>query len=232
MTRFREGRPMAGDGSVRARGHGGTTGPHDGDAVAEGSGLSAGPDAADAGKRPRAPRKAPHDDDSAEAAVAREPGHPLTVSRSHAPSTLQPGPYVSQSEVRVRYVETDQMGVVHHSHYFAWFEIGRTDFIRALGTSYARLERDGLLLAIAEATVRYLNGAHYDDVLLVRTRLERVQSRSVTFGYEVLRVEPEPGIRVATASMKLIALDRGGSPRTLPPDFRRLLESVRARTGD
>ncbi len=138
----------------------------------------------------------------------------------------------SESLVRVRYVDTDQMGVVHHSHYFAWFEIGRTDFIRALGTSYAQLERTGLLLAIAEATVRYINGAHYDDLLVVRTRLERVQSRSVTFGYEVLRLEPEPNLRLATATMKLIALDRAGSTRTLPPDFRRLLESVVGRTGD
>ncbi len=135
-------------------------------------------------------------------------------------------PYVAQSEVRVRYVETDQMGFAHHSNYFAWFEIGRTDFIRALGTSYARLEREGLLLAIAEAQVRYLSAARYDELLVVRTRLERVQSRSVTFGYEVERLDPEPRVRVATSTMKLIALDANGSPRTLPPDFRRLLDEV------
>ena len=135
-------------------------------------------------------------------------------------------PRVSESLVRVRYVETDQMGLAHHSNYFAWFEIGPTDFIRGLGTSYAQLERGGLLLAIAEASVRYLNGAHYYDVLVVRTRLERVQSRSVTFAYEVRRVEPEPQARIATAGMKLIALDRDGSPRTFPLDFRRLLEQV------
>ncbi len=135
-------------------------------------------------------------------------------------------PLVTESVVRVRYVDTDQMGVAHHSNYFAWFEIDRTDFIRALGTTYARLERDGRLLAIAEASVRYLNGAHYDDLLLVRTRLERVQSRSVTFAYEVHRLEPEPPVRIATAEMKLIAIDRQGSTRTLQADFRRLLESV------
>ena len=118
------------------------------------------------------------------------------------------------------------MGFAHHSNYFAWFEIGRTDFIRALGTSYAQLERDGLRLAIAEASVRYLQAARYDDRLVVSTRLERVQSRSVTFAYEVERAEPEPPVRVATSTMKLIALDANGSPRTLPPDFRRRLEAV------
>ncbi len=136
------------------------------------------------------------------------------------------GPLVSQSELRVRYVETDQMGFAHHSNYFAWFEIGRTDFIRELGTSYAQLEREGLLLAIGEASVRYQQAARYDDVLQVRTWLERVQSRSVTFGYEVTRTDPEPRVRVATATMKLIALDANGATRTLPPDFRKRLEDV------
>lgn len=148
------------------------------------------------------------------------------VARSELRATRTREPLVSQSEVRVRYVETDQMGVAHHSNYFAWFEVGRTDFIRILGTSYAQLERDGLLLAIGEAQVRYLQAAHYDDVLLVNTRLERVQSRSVTFAYEVVRVEPEPRSRVAIATMKLIAIDANGSPRTLPPEFRHRLQEV------
>ncbi len=120
------------------------------------------------------------------------------------------------------------MGFAHHSNYFAWFEIGRTDFIRALGTSYAELERGGLLLAIAEASVRYLQAARYDDRLIVTTRLDRVQSRSVTFAYEVERIDPGPRVRVATSTMKLIALDAHGSPRMLPPDFRRRLEEVAA----
>src|SRR5512146_464418 len=130
------------------------------------------------------------------------------------------------SHVRVRYVETDQMGFAHHSNYFAWFEIGRTDFIRELGTSYRRLEGEGLLLAIAEAQVRYHQPARYDDLLRVETRLERVQSRSVTFAYQVFREEPAPALRLASATMKLIALGRDGAPRTLPPEFRRVLEAA------
>src|SRR5512142_3558213 len=116
------------------------------------------------------------------------------------------------------------MGFAHHSNYFAWFEIGRTDFIRELGTSYAQLERDGLLLAIAEAQVRYHQPARYDDILRVDTRLERVQSRSVTFAYQVFREEPAPALRLASATMKLIALGRNGVPRTLPAEFRVVLE--------
>jgi acyl-CoA thioester hydrolase len=133
---------------------------------------------------------------------------------------------VAQSPVRVRYLETDRMGVVHHSRYFAWFEIGRTDFIRTLGTSYAQLEREGVLLVVAEAQVRYLSPAHYDEVLRVDTRLQRVQSRSTTFVYEVFRTDPGPETRLATATMKLIALDANGSPRTLPLDFRHRLQEV------
>ena len=133
---------------------------------------------------------------------------------------------ISASHVRVRYVETDQMGFAHHSNYFAWFEIGRTDFIRELGTSYAQLERDGLLLAIAEAQVRYHQPARYDELLRVETRLERVQSRSVTFAYEILREEPGPETRLASATMKLIALGRNGVPRTMPVEFRKVLEAA------
>ncbi len=132
----------------------------------------------------------------------------------------------STSHLRVRYVETDQMGVAHHSNYFAWFEIGRTDFIRELGTSYRQLESEGLLLAIAEAQVRYHQPARYDDLLRVDTRLERVQSRSVTFAYEIFREEPGPDTRRASATMKLVALDRRGALRTLLPEFRRRLEQV------
>ena len=161
---------------------------------------------------------------SPDAADARSSAPALPPSRSRPGATSTP--LVSTSQLRVRYVETDQMGFAHHSNYFAWFEIGRTDFIRELGTSYARLEREGLRLAIAEAMVRYLQAARYDDVLEVRTWLERVQSRSVTFGYEVTRTDPQPRARVATATMKLIALDAKGTPRTLPPEFRRRLEDV------
>jgi acyl-CoA thioester hydrolase len=95
----------------------------------------------------------------------------------------------STIEFRVRYAETDQMGVVYHSHYLVWCEIGRTDLIRQLGTSYASLEKDGIGLAVIDASVRYHSGAKYDDLVRVRTTVTDVRSRTVKFDY---RIETQP----------------------------------------
>lgn len=121
------------------------------------------------------------------------------------------------SEIRVRYAETDQMGVAYHAHYLVWCEVGRTDYIRALGVTYAALEKnDGLRLAVAQATVRYHAPARYDDAVSIATRIEAVQSRALTFAYELTRTEAGKTIRVATATTKLIALDSSGALRRLP----------------
>lgn len=122
-----------------------------------------------------------------------------------------------RSEVRVRYAETDQMGVVYHAQYLVWCDIGRTEYIRRLGVSYAELEREGLRLAVAEATLRFHAPARYDQIIRIDTWLERVQSRTLTFRYEILRPGTEPA-RLVTASTKMIALDRDGRTRTLPPE--------------
>ncbi|HET9439232.1 MAG TPA: thioesterase family protein [Longimicrobiales bacterium] len=127
--------------------------------------------------------------------------------------------FVARSTFRVRYSEVDQMGVAYHVHYLVWCEIARTDFIRQFGASYAELEQDGLLLAVVEANVRYSASARYDDVITVEARLERVQSRSLTFGYEIFRDAPEPRIRLATAYTKLIAMTRAGVACPLPSDL-------------
>jgi acyl-CoA thioester hydrolase len=108
------------------------------------------------------------------------------------------------------------MGVAYHAHYLVWCEVGRTDLIRELGMPYRLLEQGGLSLAVAEAHVRYVAAARYDDVIRVRTWLERVQSRAVTFGYELRRITRDSDSRIATAETKLIALDRSGAPRILP----------------
>lgn len=120
------------------------------------------------------------------------------------------------------------MGVVYHTHYLVWCEIARTDFIRHFGVSYADLERDGLLLAVAEAQVRYLASARYDDVVSVDAWIERAQSRLVTFGYEIFRTEPGPRQLLATAVTKLIALDRSATPRLLPSDLLGKFKHVQA----
>lgn len=128
--------------------------------------------------------------------------------------------------MRVRYGETDQMGVVYHAHYLVWCDVARTDYIRELGTSYAELEGSGIYLAVTEASVRYIAAARYDDMIRVDAWLERVQSRAVTFGYEIVRETERGALRSALATTKLVALDRTGSPRSLPTPFLQTLSGV------
>jgi acyl-CoA thioester hydrolase len=123
-------------------------------------------------------------------------------------------PYVHRSEVRVRYAETDQMGVVYHANYLVWCEIGRTDFIRALGRSYADLERDGITLAVSDAALRFVGSAQYDDPIVVHTQLDDVRSRSMRFAYRIEHAET--GRSLVTATTSLVALDRTGKPSRLP----------------
>ncbi|HUF12054.1 MAG TPA: thioesterase family protein [Longimicrobiales bacterium] len=134
----------------------------------------------------------------------------------------------SVSEIRVRYGETDQMGVAYHANYLVWCEIGRTDLIRTLGPSYADMERDGLRLAVAEASVRYRAPARYDDVVQVETRLDKAQSRFVTFSYRIVLDRPAaagtPGTLLATASTVLVALDDAGRTRVMPAHVRELFQ--------
>lgn len=128
--------------------------------------------------------------------------------------------------LRVRYAETDPMGVVYHSHYLVWCEVARTEFLRQLGHAYAQLERDGLRLAVTEAWIRFLAPARYDDLVRIDAWLERVQSRAVRFAYEIARVEPAPGAALARAHTTLLALDRDHRPRTLPSGLLRLLHDA------
>ncbi|MDE3054361.1 MAG: acyl-CoA thioesterase, partial [Gemmatimonadota bacterium] len=118
--------------------------------------------------------------------------------------------HVQLSELRVRYAETDQMGVVYHTNYLVWCEIGRTDFIRELGVSYAELERQGIFLAVSDAGVRYHGAARYDDRIRVETRLADVRSRAVAFEY--LIANADTGERLASARTALVSLDRAGRP--------------------
>lgn len=126
------------------------------------------------------------------------------------------------SEIRVRYAETDQMGVVYHANYLVWCEIGRTDFIRRCGMSYADMERAGTKLAVTEATLRLHASARYDDEVRVTTRVAALRSRAVEFAYDIARADD--GTRIATATTTLISLAPDGRPTTLPADIRALLE--------
>ena len=121
-------------------------------------------------------------------------------------------------EFRVRYGETDQMGVVYHAEYLAWCEMGRTEYIRALGLPYAEIERRGTVLAVAEASVRYHAPARYDDIVRVSTTLARVGSRGIEFAYVVSNAAT--GVRIASARTTLVAIDRQGRATTIPAEIR------------
>lgn len=91
----------------------------------------------------------------------------------------------TESRVRVRYAETDQMGIAHHASYVVWFEIGRTDLCRHVGLSYREIEERGFLLVVTEIACRYRTSFRYDDEVLIRTHIEEWGSRAVRFGYEL-----------------------------------------------
>lgn len=99
-------------------------------------------------------------------------------------------PVVNEIRLRVRYAETDRMGVVYHANYFVWFEIGRVELLRQLGFSYREMEdTDGCGIAVIDARCRYKAPARYDDELILRTHLQLVRESIVQFGYELLRIE-------------------------------------------
>jgi acyl-CoA thioester hydrolase len=127
-------------------------------------------------------------------------------------------------EFRVRYAETDQMQVVYHSNYLIWCEIGRTEFIRALGTPYAELERQNVTLAVVEASMRFHAPARYDNLIRVTTTISEVRSRTLTFDYVITNAETDE--RFVTASTKLASLTRGSRLTAIPPSLRALLENA------
>lgn len=94
-----------------------------------------------------------------------------------------------ESRTRVRYKETDQMGIAHHANYLVWFEIGRTDFCRATGISYAEIERRGYILVVTEISCRFRTPFRYDEEVLIRTSVAGIASRSMRFAYELFSAD-------------------------------------------
>lgn len=131
-------------------------------------------------------------------------------------------PLVNESRVRVRYAETDQMGVVYHANYLVWMEVGRVEYWRAVGLRYRDMERDdGVLLAVAEAQCRYLAPAHYDEEILIRTSVGEVNPRLIRFEYELL--DAAVGRRIATGFTKHVFLGRDRRPRRIPEKYHAIL---------
>ena len=121
---------------------------------------------------------------------------------------------VNETRLRVRYAETDKMGVVYHSNHFIWFEIGRVELLRQMGFSYRDMEdKDGRFIAVAEAKCRYRSPVFYDDEVIVRTKLLNVRESVIHFGYELCRAsdngliaEGETTHIVTDSNMKVAAL--------------------------
>lgn len=132
--------------------------------------------------------------------------------------------YTHSCELRVRYAETDRMGVVYYANYLVWCEVGRVELLRALGRSYATLEGEGVGLAVSEARVRYLSPARFDDRVRIETTLTGVRSRALTFDY--LITHAESGTRLATAHTALVSIDPAGRIVAIPAHFRSVLEGA------
>ncbi len=122
------------------------------------------------------------------------------------------------ARLRVRYAETDQMGVVYHGNYFAWFEVGRVELLRQVGWSYKDLETDGISLPVIEATCQYRHPARYDDELEVRTIGQLATPLKVEFRYELVRLADERVL--ATARTLHVPVNRDGRPCRLPAALR------------
>lgn len=118
------------------------------------------------------------------------------------------------STVRVRYAETDQMGVVYYANYLVWFEVGRTDWLRETGWSYREMEVDGLALPVIQAHCEYRQSAKYDDEIDVRTRASKASAVRIQFDYEVVR--RADGVVIATGHTVHATIDRQGRPVRLP----------------
>jgi len=124
-------------------------------------------------------------------------------------------------EIRVRYGDTDQMGFAYHAHFLRWFEIGRAEMLRALGTSYRALEESGTFLPVVEACCRYLKPGRYDDLLTLETGVQELNRASVRFAYRVLR--EADGELLALGSTEHCFLGRDGRPRRPQPELVALL---------
>ncbi|MGA2509737.1 MAG: thioesterase family protein [Candidatus Acidiferrales bacterium] len=122
--------------------------------------------------------------------------------------------------LRVRYAETDQMGVVYYGNYFTWFEVGRVELCRHLGFEYKQMEiEDDSLIVVAEASCRYKRPARFDDVLTVRTRVATPRRRTIRFSYEIFN--QSTGDLIATGETLHVICDRQGRPKSLPEKYRK-----------
>ncbi|MDT5157867.1 MAG: acyl-CoA thioester hydrolase [Acidobacteriota bacterium] len=129
-----------------------------------------------------------------------------------------------ETTIRVRYAETDRMGVVYHANYLIWFEIGRTEFCRARGFAYKDMEEnDRAYLVVAESYCRYKAPARYDDEMVVRTHITELRRRSVRFGYEIIRASDS--VIIAEGETGHVVTDPNNRVISMPESYRLALSS-------
>jgi len=132
---------------------------------------------------------------------------------------------VNETRIRVRYAETDQMGVVYHSNHFIWFEVGRVELLRQLGFSYKEMEGvDDCFIAVVDARCRYKAPVHYDDEVVVRTYLKQVREKVIHFGYELLAADSRQ--LLAEGETTHIVADAQMKPRRLPEKYLKVFRSA------
>ena len=125
-----------------------------------------------------------------------------------------------RTTLRVRYAETDQMGVVYYANYFVWCEIGRVEFFRQLGYDYKQMEiEDDCHLPVVEATCRYRAPARYDDEVAIETSVIAMRSSVIKFGYRILRLQAEGELLLAEAETAHVTVDKNMQKRKLPEKY-------------
>jgi acyl-CoA thioester hydrolase len=163
------------------------------------------------------------------AALGREDTIAQVAADSAIGDTLAAETVVGETRLRVRYAETDQMGVVYHANYLVWFEVGRAELMRQRGLVYKRIEvEEERAFAVVEATVRYKAPARYDDELVVETRVLRVRGPVVRFGYRIVRVED--GLLLCEGETVHVMVGRDMKRRSMPRKYAEILGAAASDT--
>ena len=153
----------------------------------------------------------------------------MCATRSGTANTAtNPRSVVNESRIRVRYAETDQMGVVYHANHFIWFEVGRVELLRQLGFSYKDMEQqDNCFIAVVDARCRYKAPAVYDDEIIVRTWLKNIRESVIHFAYELVRVED--GSLLAEGETTHIVADAQMQKTALPEKYMKVFREAAGR---
>lgn len=137
----------------------------------------------------------------------------------------------AQTRLRVRYAETDQMGVVYYANYFVWCEIGRVEFFRQLGYDYKEMEfADDCHLPVVEATCRYRSPARYDDEVIIETQVTALRSNVIKFGYRLLRIAASGNQLLAEAETVHVSVDKEMRKKSLPERYLTAIRAAMARS--